>query len=64
MPSIKGLQLTASRPVRCISAEVQILCHLGYEPKQKDVHDLLSLHHAFGAELPSSYRGFLNEGAV
>jgi len=54
----------ASRPVRCISAEVQILCHLGYEPKEKDVHDILSLHHAFGVELPSSYRGFLNEGAV
>jgi len=53
----------AGHPVRCISAEVQILCHLGYEPKEKDVHNVLLLHHAFGIELPSSYRGFLKEGA-
>jgi lincosamide nucleotidyltransferase A/C/D/E len=53
----------AGCPVRCISAEVQLLCHLGYEPKEKDVHDVLALHHAFGIELPSSYRGFLEESA-
>ena len=36
------------RPVRCISAAVQVLCHLGYEPKPKDAHDVLRLHRAFG----------------
>jgi lincosamide nucleotidyltransferase A/C/D/E len=49
------------RPVRCISAGVQVLCHLGYEPKEKDVHDVLALHRALGTELPASYRRFLGE---
>jgi SAM-dependent methyltransferase len=44
------------RPVRCISAEVQVLCHLGYEPKSKDIHDVLHLHRAFGIPLPAAYR--------
>ena len=47
------------RPVPCISGPVQMLCHLGYEPKQKDVDDLLALHRELGVELPSSYRRFL-----
>jgi len=54
----------AGQAVRCISAEVQVLCHLGYEPKEKDVHDVLALHHAFGVTLPATYRRFLAEGAV
>jgi lincosamide nucleotidyltransferase A/C/D/E len=54
----------AGQAVRCISAKVQVLCHLGYEPKAKDVHDVLALHHAFGVELPNVYRGFLKEGAL
>jgi lincosamide nucleotidyltransferase A/C/D/E len=45
----------AGQPVRCISAEVQVLCHLGYEPKEKDIRDVLSLHHALGVPLPASY---------
>lgn len=36
------------RPVRCISAEVQVRCHIGYEPKEKDVDDILALHRAPG----------------
>jgi lincosamide nucleotidyltransferase A/C/D/E len=51
--------MIAGRPVRCISAEVQVRCHLGYEPKEKDVHDVLALHRAFGIELPGAYRRFL-----
>jgi len=54
----------AGQTVRCISAKVQVLCHLGYQPKEKDVHDVLALHHAFGVELPNAYRGFLKEGVV
>jgi lincosamide nucleotidyltransferase A/C/D/E len=51
----------ADRPVRCISARVQVLCHLGYEPKEKDVHDVRLLHQAFGVELPAAYRPALGE---
>ena len=51
----------AGRPVRCISAAVQVLCHLGYEPNEKDLHDVRLLHQAFGVELPAAYRSALDE---
>jgi lincosamide nucleotidyltransferase A/C/D/E len=51
----------AGRPVRCISADVQVLCHLGYEPREKDVHDVLALHRALGTRLPRSYERFLGD---
>ena len=54
----------ADRPVRCISAEVQVRCHLGYEPKEKNIHDMLSLHRALGVELPEAYRRFNDDRAV
>jgi hypothetical protein len=47
--------------VRCISADVQVLCHLGYEPREKDVHDVLALHRALGTRLPRSYERFLGD---
>jgi lincosamide nucleotidyltransferase A/C/D/E len=43
----------AGRQIPCISAEVQLLCHLGYEPTAKDTHDVLLLCQHFnlgGAE--------------
>lgn len=43
------------RPVRCISARIQLLCHLGYEPKEKDVHDVLLLQEHFEVPLPQAY---------
>ncbi len=51
----------AGQTVPCLSAEVQVLCHLGYEPKEKDIHDLLLLHRKLGIKLPSSYQRFLEE---
>ena len=52
------------RAVRCISAEVQVLCHLGYEPKEKDMHDMRSLHGAFGTELPPPYRDLMRRSVL
>jgi lincosamide nucleotidyltransferase A/C/D/E len=49
------------RPVRCISAGVQMLCHLGYEPKPKDLHDVGLLHRELGVALPAAYRGRVEE---
>jgi lincosamide nucleotidyltransferase A/C/D/E len=40
-----------ARELPCISAEVQMECHLGYEPDEKDVHDLRLLH-SLGVPLP------------
>jgi len=53
--------MIGDRAVRCVSAEIQVLCHLGYEPKEKDIHDMSRLHRAFGIELPNPYRRLLRE---
>jgi lincosamide nucleotidyltransferase A/C/D/E len=40
------------RPVRCLSAEVQVLVHGGYELTQKDYLELYLLRERFGVEPP------------
>lgn len=40
------------REVHCLSAEVQVLCHEGYELDAEDLRDLQALHEAFGVRLP------------
>ena len=49
----------AGQPVPCISAEVQVLCHLGYEPTPRDTHDVLLLCQRFDLLVPSVYRDFI-----
>jgi lincosamide nucleotidyltransferase A/C/D/E len=49
----------AGQPVPCISAEVQVLCHLGYEPTSRDAHDVLLLCERFELPVPSVYRDFI-----
>ena len=44
------------REVPCISAEVQLLCHTGYEPDATDRHDVQLLVQRYGLELPEAYR--------
>jgi lincosamide nucleotidyltransferase A/C/D/E len=44
--------------VPCISAAVQVLCHLGYEPTRKDAHDILRLCRAFNLPIPKAYSHF------
>jgi lincosamide nucleotidyltransferase A/C/D/E len=51
-------------PVPCISAHVQVLCHLGYAPTAKDAHDVIELCRAFGLSVPEAYAGFLGAGAA
>ncbi len=46
----------AGQSVPCISAEVQLLCHLGYEPTSKDSDDVLLLCRHFKLAVPSVYR--------
>jgi lincosamide nucleotidyltransferase A/C/D/E len=46
------------RSVPCVSAPVQLLCHLGYAPTEKDAHDVLLLHRSFGLPLPAAYARF------
>lgn len=42
------------RPVRCLSPEVQILVHAGYELTQKDYRELYLLRECFGVEPPNA----------
>jgi lincosamide nucleotidyltransferase A/C/D/E len=39
--------------VCCITAEAQVLCHLRYEPDEKDLHDLLHIREHFQLDLPA-----------
>jgi len=40
--------------VRCLSPEVQVLCHAsGYTPSEKDIRDMELLKARFGVELPT-----------
>jgi lincosamide nucleotidyltransferase A/C/D/E len=41
------------RAVRCLTPDVQVLCHAGYELDESDRHDLRSLRDRFGVELPA-----------
>lgn len=41
--------------VRCLTAEVQMLCHTGYVPDENDAHDVRLLHKRFGLALPPGY---------
>ncbi len=43
-------------PVPCLTADVQILWRLGYEPDEKDHHDMHALARHFAIELPAPYR--------
>lgn len=43
------------RSVPCLSAAVQLACHLGYEPDATDRGDMAALAARFGLELPPPY---------
>jgi hypothetical protein len=47
------------RSVFCISAPVQVLCHLGYEPTSQDAQDVLDLCRSFALQVPKEYARFL-----
>jgi lincosamide nucleotidyltransferase A/C/D/E len=50
--AFSGRGLVAGRPVRCLTPEVQVLAHAGYELGEKDYGELRLLHERFGVELP------------
>ena len=51
-----GMGTIAGRALPCLSAKVQIACHVGYEPDEKDRHDVALLAERFGLKLPPVYR--------
>jgi lincosamide nucleotidyltransferase A/C/D/E len=50
-----GRGSVAGRPVRCLSADVQVLVHDGYELTDKDYRELYLLYERFSVELPPKY---------
>ena len=52
-----GRGVVQGENVRCLSAEVQVLCHAhGYVPAEKDLRDMELLQARFGVELPPQLR--------
>jgi lincosamide nucleotidyltransferase A/C/D/E len=43
------------RVVRCLTAEAQVLCHLGYDPDDTDRHDMALLAERCGVAPPAPY---------
>ena len=52
-----GTGAIAGRSLPCLTAEVQMACHVGYEPTEKDRHDVALLAETFGLKLPPGYGG-------
>ncbi len=52
-----GRGSVGGRDVRCLTAEVQVLCHAtGYTPTKKDINDMERLRARFGVVLPVHLR--------
>lgn len=47
-----GTGRVGGRPVRCLTPEVQVLVHDGYELEEKDYRELELLHRRFGVKVP------------
>ena len=52
----EGVGVVDGQRVRCLTAEVQVLCHGGYELEDDDVHDLRALRDRLGVELQPRQR--------
>ncbi len=50
-----GTGTIAGQPVRCLTPELQVRCHLAYEPDDDDRHDVRLLCERFGHALPKAY---------
>lgn len=51
-----GVGYVLGRQVRCLTPEVQMLCHTGYEPHRTSFDDVTALSRRFGIPLPEEYR--------
>jgi len=48
-------------PINCFTAEAQLLFHQGYEPLEKDIHNVKVLCKTFGLEVPEDYARLISE---
>jgi lincosamide nucleotidyltransferase A/C/D/E len=52
---LAGKGMIAGFAVQCLTPEMQVFCHRGYELPDKQVRDLEQLHEKFGVEYPDEY---------
>ena len=60
---LAGQGMIAGFAVQCLSPEMQVLCHTGYELPDKQLRDLELLHKKFGVEYPDEYSRLRPSGA-
>jgi lincosamide nucleotidyltransferase A/C/D/E len=53
---LAGSGLIQGQLMRCLSPQLQLRFHLGYEPDDDDRHDVAGLCQHFGFEVPDEYR--------
>jgi FMN phosphatase YigB (HAD superfamily) len=53
--ALKGTGLINGASVRCLTAEYQVANHAAYDPGEADIHDVHTLHQAFGIALPDGF---------
>jgi lincosamide nucleotidyltransferase A/C/D/E len=58
---LAGEGLIAGFAVRCLSPEMQVLCHTGYDLPNVQVRDLDLLHERFGVKYPDESKRTLLE---
>lgn len=54
--ALNGKGIIGGITVRCLTPEAQLLFHQGYEPDEKDEHDVMLLCETFGFSLPDEYK--------
>ncbi len=52
---LSGHGTVGDRPVRCLSPELQVAFHLGFEPDDDDRHDVRMLCQRFALPVPAQY---------
>ena len=60
---LAGEGMIAGFAVQCLTPEIQVLCHKGYELPEKQLSDLELLHEEFGVEYPDEYSRLRSSGA-
>ncbi len=51
-----GEGLILDRAIRCLTPEIQMLCHTGYTPHRSSYDDVWALSETFGIPVPDEFR--------
>jgi hypothetical protein len=51
---LAGRGSVGGRPVRCLTPQLQMRAHTGYELTERDREEIRVLHERFGVDLPTS----------